>query len=752
MSESASSCTTPPPLPEVSPWSSTLLIDELGVTVIPPPSPHIQQPGLYPPYIIPPPRLFSPESDDGRPYTPFIPPLPSPEPLPLSYWPASYPRSPSPSVLSQPYSPVWPYHLPMIRFEEDDHYVRRWQQWHVYDQLWISGSPPPRVIPRDIDDYFYLNVRSKGKGDNTSLVFSDFSPVLESLLRIVFADVDRNTPLEYPIHRLFQKMDVLRSRLNDARDILSVEDIPKDLTSKAEVFGFKASSGCDAVAQYLADLVTHLGKLLEIVEAEGKEKAERFRESLANNKISVDLLEYYYEEGAVYASNVGIEKDDLDTERRIVPVVLKSACFSTDEQTLNLQLEHLEWDGVRFQKRYVLLVQEAFFQGTIPITSLVLQRMTDETLAKVTERGRLYLSYCRVFYAEYYDDTRMHDELRCTDPDVKSRVRRVMIDPFGFHRAQQGYNPNLRTALPSDAEENIARLPYLIGGYDLDTHEWQKFSIWDLKPVEYDEEAWRNLIVDENTKDFIRALVDTTGHSLHSRKLSKGKNVLLKGLLRTGGMTAVHAVCNLLKRPLLTISAPDLQIGTDQIAYRMSLAVTWNAVIVVKDADDLLKSTIKTSRERVNATLRQLEGDDCISFWVTSGCDKELLSSFCAVIDFPELNAAARRRLWLNHFGRPEPTAHISNDILVGSSFGDLKRMDYSAHLRDIEKLSWHRLDARMIENIMRSARALADSNGEHLSAHHVKLVMKAQQLDNLPLWRKVTRILVLSAKVLHTT
>ena len=50
-------------------------------------------------------------------------------------------------------------------------------------------------------------------------------------------------------------------------------------------------------------------------------RAERFRESLANNKISVDLLEYYYEEGAVYASNVGIEKDDLDTERRIVSTI-----------------------------------------------------------------------------------------------------------------------------------------------------------------------------------------------------------------------------------------------------------------------------------------------------------------------------------------------------------------------------------------------------------------------------------------------
>jgi len=307
--------------------------------------------------------------------------------------------------------------------------------------------------------------------------------------------------------------------------------------------------------------------------------------------------------------------------------------------------------------------------------------------------------------------------------------------------------------LPDNAEENIALLPYWICGYDLDAREWKQFSIWDLKPLEYDEEAWGNLIMDDNTKDLIRALVDSTGRSLDTSvpmRVNKGKNVLLSGPPGTGKMTTVHAVSNLLKKPLVTISSADFWYGTDQIAFVMSLAVAWKAIIVVEAADTYLQATYK---DRVNATLRQLEGDDCVSFWVTSSCNEELLRSFCAVINFPELNATARRRLWLSHFGQSEPAECRPNNehTLVSSSFGDPKKMDYATHLRHIEKLSRHRLDGKMIENIVRSARALAESNGEHLSVHHINVVMKAQQLDKAPLWRKLTRILMFSAKVLHT-
>ncbi|KAG1739331.1 hypothetical protein EDB19DRAFT_855418 [Suillus lakei] len=704
---------------------------------------------LHSPYPVSPdllPAVFAPELDDEVPRVHSRSPTPCYRQFPLRSYRDSISSSPDLRCRRIPFG----YHE-----EGDNHFVRRWQRWDPYNKQWMPDrcrSPSP-VNSRHPNDYFYLNIRSESQGENPPIVISDFSSVLVSFLRTVFVD---DKLLEYPIHRLFQKIKVFRSRLEDARDLLGT---PEELSSMAETFGFNASSGCQAAAEYIGDLVMHLGKLLEVVEAECEQTAKKFEASLSNNQISFDLLEYYYEEGAWYVHNIGIEFEDLDIKRRIVLVVLKRTYYSDQREQLVLEMEYLEWDGVRFQKRAVKLVQQAY-QGTQEVSSMVVQRMTDEMLAKVAERGRLYLSYSRISYAEYYDDTRTRDELTCSDYTVKPRVRRVIVDPVGFHHAQQGYNPDICTPLPDNVEEYIARLPYWIGGYDLEAREWRTFRVWDLKPIESDQAPWTKLIMDKNTKDLIRALVDTTGCSLgtpHPMQLNKGTNVLLKGPLGTGRMTTIHAVCNLFKRPLVTISArdfPDNKLDlVSYIANQMSLAATWNAVIVVKDADDFLKPIFQLNRDVVHAALRQFESGDCISFWVTTFCDKDLSRLFSIVVDFPELDAAARRRLWLGHFGQEEPTGIKSNSehTLVSSSFGDEKKTDYLAHLRDIEKLSWYQLDARMIENIMCSARALATSNREHLSTHHVKVVMKAQRLDNLPLSRKLTRFLTLPAKVLRT-
>ncbi|KAG2154432.1 uncharacterized protein EDB93DRAFT_160858 [Suillus bovinus] len=633
----------------------------------------------------------------------------------------------------------------------------------MYGKLWVpnrfrSWSPSPIDIP-GIDDYFYLNVRSMNQGGKDSLVFSDFSSILDSFLRTVFVEVDYDKPLEYPIHRLSQKMKVLRSRLDDARSLLDAEQLPEDLVTKAEIFGFNASNGYEEAAEFVAVLATHLGKLLEVVEAESKQMVKQLEKLLSNNQISFDLLEYYYEEGKHYIFNDGLLQNGLDVERLIILVVLKSARFRDDRQALLITLEHLEWDGVRFENRTMSLDFFAF-QGTRAFSSLFLQPVTDEALAKVTERGRLYLCYSRVCCAEYHDDTPMRSVV---SSNSTPRTRRVMVDPVGFHRALQGYNPNRRVPLPVDAQEHIAHLPYWIGGYDLEVNQWQTFNIWDLKPVEYDQEAWSKLIMDEDTKDLIRALVDNAGCSVGGLKpaqFKKGQTILLKGPPGTGRMTTVQAVCNLLERPLLTINITaydflyDLENLMLDVALRISFAATWNAVIVVKDADHFLESKEQGHRDRVNAVLSQFESDDCISFWVSSTCDEELLTQFSAVVDFPELDAAARRHLWLGHFGLNNSASIIWNSehTLIGSSLVDQKEMNYSLLLREIKKLSQHQLDGKMIDNIVRSARALAASNGEHFSIHHIKVVMKAQRLDHLPLWRKLTQILTRPAKALHTS
>lgn len=738
-----------PFIPEHGPSSSNSMFDDASV-LIPEGSPIYGWQGFHQRQ-----ATVQSESDDG--YKPSAPLILYPPPAAS----LGRPLSPDPPFIPMPpqcfrapnYQPSC---ISSKRYEEgEDHFVRRWQKWDQYGKLWVPDRYKAPIRIPGVDDYFYfyLNVRSMSQGGIKSLVFSDLSPILDSFLRTVFGNVYHDKPLEYPIHRLFQKMKVLRSRLDDARAYLDAEQLPEDLATKAEVFGFNASTGCEVAAEFVADLVIHLEKLLEVVEAESKQSAKQLEELLSNNQISFDLLEYYYEEGKSYIYNSGLLNNGLDVERPIILVVLKSTTrFLDDGGALLMEMEYFEWDGIRFEKRSLALDFLAF-QGTRAISSLFLQPVTDEALAKVTERGKLYLSYSRVCCAEYYDDTPMRSGF---SGNQTPRTRRVMIDPVGFNRASQGYNPHLRVPLPDNVEEYIARLPNWIGGYDLEMNRWRTFNIWDLKPVKFDQDAWSKLIMDEDTKDLLRALVDNTGCSvggLKQAQFNKGQTVLLKGPPGTGRMTTVHAVCNFLRRPLLTITITAGSLLYDHgnlmsdIALRVSLAATWNAVIVVKSADRLLESKNRELMGCIKSVLRQFESEDCISFWVSSDCSEELLTQFSTIVEFPELDAAARRRLWLGHFGLNDPVASCARALV---SPVDQKEIDHSLLLRDIEKLSRHQLDGRMIDNIVRSARALAASNGEHLSIHHIKLVMKTQRLDGLSLWQKLTRILRRPAKVLH--
>ena len=76
----------------------------------------------------PPHELFLPESDDGHiPETPLSLELPMPG-TPVHLAPTLYSRSPSPSILSRSYSPVQQ-RRSIPSEEEDNHFVRRWQQW-----------------------------------------------------------------------------------------------------------------------------------------------------------------------------------------------------------------------------------------------------------------------------------------------------------------------------------------------------------------------------------------------------------------------------------------------------------------------------------------------------------------------------------------------------------------------------------------------------------------------------------------------
>ncbi|KAG1788929.1 uncharacterized protein HD556DRAFT_1311678 [Suillus plorans] len=154
--------------------------------------------------------------------------------------------------------------------------------------------------------------------------------------------------------------------------------------------------------------------------------------------------------------------------------------------------------------------------------------------------------------------------------------------------------------------------------------------------------TFQSLDCDEPSYDQYEQTMDTIGCSPDSSQpanVLEGMNILLRGALGTGEKTVAHAICNMLKRPMLDVRAND-------IPYLADLAIEWNALVVIDHGDALLKP-------------------------------------FSAAIKFLDLDLAACRQCWLQ----------VDNLSTISSSkhapvptMRDTKMWTF---LWEIEKISW---------------------------------------------------------------
>lgn len=148
-------------------------------------------------------------------------------------------------------------------------------------------------------------------------------------------------------------------------------------------------------------------------------------------------------------------------------------------------------------------------------------------------------------------------------------------------------------------------------------------------------------------------------------QVQQGMNILLKGALGTGKKTVARAICNILKRPMFDIRANDIPYLADVRAWAAkvaSLAIQWNAVVVVDRGDHFIKSQSPTHQERINTVIQEFESPGCICLWpsVFTG-EHPLIRPFSATINFPDLDRAARRQRWLQLFGRDDLASTLSS-------------------------------------------------------------------------------------------
>ncbi|RFU76812.1 aaa family atpase [Trichoderma arundinaceum] len=167
----------------------------------------------------------------------------------------------------------------------------------------------------------------------------------------------------------------------------------------------------------------------------------------------------------------------------------------------------------------------------------------------------------------------------------------------------------------------------LIVGYSIARLDWFQFDVSGIGDVEWNDEAWCSLVLDQDTKEVIRSSVAShvshMGHSLDSvvpttrRRLT----ILLQGPPGIEKTQTVEALGDHLRRAVITMSARDLgsDFASKVFTFKQLLAICglWGAIAVIDEADALLGKGSKHGAEH-NAISQALESFQGIIFLTSS--------------------------------------------------------------------------------------------------------------------------------------
>lgn len=415
----------------------------------------------------------------------------------------------------------------------------------------------------------------------------------------------------------------------------------------------------------------------------------------------------------------------------------------------------------RYQTRLLILD----FEGTEKITSLDAYPLQyhpqeSELRQKFIARGTKWASL-RGIHHMVYDGTAA---FKCQGKVVKYNLNsRIMIDRANFRRLNPNYSfpmpkPEVVTNNPDDIQNPTERhnntlqaalfngIPLLdsgkskpeqaelteselliatpvVLGFSLADKMWLEFNIEKVENIQWNPEAFENLVLPSDRKILLKSLVEA-----HNMELSgfddfvKGKGrglvVNLFGPPGVGKTLSAEATSEHVKRPLYVVGAGDLGVKAADLDKELQnvfeLATAWKAIVLIDEADVFLEQRSLHELERnamVAVFLRHLEYYPAILFMTTNRVktfDEAFLSRIHVALHFNSLPPAARAQVWTAFLGKA--------GVKIGEEGGISQE--------ELNKLMDRDINGRQVKNATRTANSLALSRGETLKYNHLVEVL----------------------------
>ena len=478
-----------------------------------------------------------------------------------------------------------------------------------------------------------------------------------------------------------------------------VKTTPEEMTEYIPKIKARFDAGC-----------TCLGELLMVLEDCNIAVNSRYEQMKKDNKVTFDTLNKLFAIGSKFVTDVNHGKNQI----------VGSTVTSTHIEVGSYQKRYFCLSGnfiVATDKKFVNETKQFYieeFSGLKTVDTLSIRPMTDEAHALLTERGKQFAKYgvgCHhiVYSGAMFMETGW-------GPVYFGATGRAMTDKLGFDTVNPNYARHYgqtdgMTEIPDDLLYSTWNTLF---GFSFVAKRWGQMFVNCIKDVIYDDCAYDSLVIDEDRKKIIKALVTKSGTGftdLISGK-SGGTILLFHGDPGTGKTLTCEAIAELLHVPLYSITAGELGITPDILEKKLSqileITVRWNASILLDEADIFLEARTSSDILRnamVGIFLRLLERNAGVIFLTTNRADSmdpAFKSRISMIFEYKNLSHDSRKQVWTNL----------------------LKASSCSVPDVDIVALAEYPLNGRQIKNAIRMAQSLAFDDSEIVTREHLDRII----------------------------
>ncbi|KAF4447967.1 hypothetical protein F53441_8558 [Fusarium austroafricanum] len=351
---------------------------------------------------------------------------------------------------------------------------------------------------------------------------------------------------------------------------------------------------------------------------------------------------------------------------------------------------------------------------------------SDETTEALRKRGRMFWK-CR--FRNYVGlDQEMSEEIQ---DSIGSRFMVDIATHKKLHRDANSRTQRQPSPGPNDLESRYMSqenpdlgddffmcLPTSIFGFNMDKKEWVNLDVHFLRDVVWNTEAFDHLVVQEETKLLIQAVVTNQLRTTENADLIRGKGnglfILLHGGPGTGKTLTAESVAEVARKPLYRVTCGDIGTKAEDVEQYLNVVLhlgkTWGCVVLLDEADVFLEQRSIVNLERnalVSVFLRVLEYYDGILILTSNRVgifDEAFKSRIQLNLRYKNLDRDQRLQIWKNFFIRLRRLEEEASTRHSESSYG--ANMDEI--LGKLDELAEANLNGRQIRNAVSIARQFA--------------------------------------------